>query len=72
MKYRRMTIALREDEADALFAMAERARRYPQQQVQWLVAKAAAEAGLLENESGNGVSVDRTTVTRSSHQMAAA
>ena len=74
MRYQRLTILLREDEAKALLKLAEAERRPPKQQVQWLVAKAATEAGLLEteNESGDGAAHRSTAVTRSSPQMAAA
>jgi len=66
-----MTILLYENEAEALLQLARRERRDPKRQVQWLVAKAAAEAGLLENESGNGATSEAVTVTRSAVQAAA-
>ena len=72
MTSRGLTILLRDDEAEALSILAERARRFPRQQAQWIIAKAAADAGLLENESGDGATVQAATVTRSSPQMAAA
>ncbi len=64
MRHQRLTILLRDDEVAALLKMAAAQRRPPKQQVQWLVAKAATEAGLLENETGDGATVKGATVTR--------
>lgn len=64
MTYRRMTITLREDEAEALFTMAEQARRYPKQQAQWIIAQAAVEAGLLKNEAGDAGTFHSSSTTR--------
>ena len=68
----RIVLTLEPSEAKALDAMARQSHRYPKQQLKYLLYMAAAEAGLLENESGNGVSVEAATVTRSSPQVAAA
>lgn len=67
----RIVLTLDASEAKALDAMARQAHRYPKQQLKYLLYRAANEAGLLENESGDGVSVDRTTVTRLSQTAAA-
>ena len=72
MSYRRLTVTLDPGEADALTRLAQRDRRDPKRQVQWLIYQAAAEAGLLENESGDGTAQRSTAVTRSSPQTAAA
>ena len=70
--HQRLTILLRDDEVAALLRMADAERRDPKRQVQWLIVKAAAEAGLLENESGDGAAHRSTAVTRSSPQTVAA
>jgi len=68
----RIVLTLEPSEAKALDAMARQSHRYPKQQLRYLLYQAAAEAGLLENESGDGAAQRSTAVTRSSPQVAAA
>ena len=68
----RIVLTLDPSEAKALDAMARQSHRYPKQQLKYLLYRAAADAGLLENESGDGATVKGATVTRSSPQVAAA
>ena len=48
--YRRLTLSLSDDEAAALAAMARQDRRYPKQQIGWLIVEAAKRRGLLADE----------------------
>lgn len=68
----RIVLTLEPSEAKALDAMARQSHRYPKQQLRYLLYQAAAEAGLLENESGDGTAQRSTAVTRSSPQTVAA
>ena len=69
--YKRLTVTLSDAEVKALAHMAAAERRPPKLQVRWLVAKAAREAGLLENETVGCVSVEGTTANRHSEPIAA-
>ena len=68
----RIVLTLEPSEAKALDAMARQSHRYPKQQLRYLLYQAAADAGLLESESGNGAVSEAATVTRSSPQVAVA
>lgn len=67
----RIVLTLEPSEARALDVMARQSHRYPKQQLRYLLYQAAAEAGLLENESGDGTALRSTAVTRSAVQAAA-
>lgn len=68
----RIVLTLDPSEAKALDVMARQAHRYPKQQLKYLLYRAATEAGLLENESGDGANaIASTTVTRLSQTAAA-
>ena len=67
----RIVLTLEPSEAKALDAMARQSHRYPKQQLKYLLYMAAADAGLLENESGDGATVKGATVTRLTQTAAA-
>lgn len=67
----RIVLTLEPSEAKALDAMARQSHRYPKQQLKYLLFLAAAEAGLLEKEPGEAVTVQSGSNTRQTQTAAA-